>query len=187
MSREAWTKYLTDEVPLSINVNGKPLEQHLGDEAERKKQNQLKGALVRQGRKRHDQLENSVRQLLLYPPFRGELYLYKADATAVPQKNGKFKCRATPGIPDLPGIVCCTGRAFFVEIKTGSGQTRKGQDFRIAELRKAGAAVFVVHSLDEAEAAFRELIREEQAKAYLLNGFAHVHPITDNNAKEGEA
>lgn len=57
----------------------------------------------------------------------------------------------TKGIPDLALVV--SGRAFFLEVKAPKGRTSQEQDATIARLRRAGASVAVVRSIDDVDHA----------------------------------
>ena len=57
----------------------------------------------------------------------------------------------TKGIPDLALVF--SGRAHFLEVKAPKGRTSPDQDATIARLRRAGASVEVVRSIDDVEFA----------------------------------
>jgi hypothetical protein len=57
----------------------------------------------------------------------------------------------TKGVPDLALVV--SGRALFLEVKAPKGRTSTEQDATIARLKRAGASVEVVRSIDDVERA----------------------------------
>jgi hypothetical protein len=119
---------------------------------------------ARLGRKRHNALEKAIiklcTQYLKVPAW-------KTDAGALLTATG-LRCNVESGTPDISGIIPPTGRAFFIEVKTGSGRARKNQREKAAELMAAGAAVYVVHDITEAENFVRLLLAGEKRKHELL-------------------
>lgn len=72
------------------------------------------------------------------------------DASVTFNRSGGFMRRkVATGWPDITIALPPFGKAFFVEVKTGSAKPRKGQGDCIAELRAAGATVLVLGSLAE--------------------------------------
>lgn len=58
------------------------------------------------------------------------------------------------GLPDL--LVIINGAVTFLEVKTTRGRVSRLQELQIDRLRAAGAAVFVVRSLEEAGNALNQ-------------------------------
>ena len=65
----------------------------------------------------------------------------------------------TIGDPDIYG--CYRGRMFVLELKQQGKKPTPIQQARIAEWERAGAAVFVAHSLDELREQWRLTFPEE--------------------------
>ena len=59
----------------------------------------------------------------------------------------KASDRYTSGVPDIIG--CRQGKMFAIELKAEHGRVSKIQEWTMHELKRAGAAVAVIRSMDE--------------------------------------
>ncbi len=67
----------------------------------------------------------------------------------------KFTSPGIRGVPDR--ILIGFGQTFFVETKSPVGDLRKQQEFRISEMQKHGATVYVVNSKESVDELFTML------------------------------
>lgn len=72
------------------------------------------------------------------------------DASRAFGPDGKARrSKVDEGWPDISGVLPPSGRALFIETKSRAGRLSPGQRKKIAELRSAGALVFVPRSVED--------------------------------------
>lgn len=117
--------------------------------------------IAQKGRKNHNGLEKACEQL---GRLKYSVFLLKCDSESFRTSCGRLAGRVTPGMPDRIAAIPPTGRFAGFEFKTGKARLTEHQDVLHQILLDAGAAVYVVRSVDEFDQFIRLLLAGEKAK-----------------------
>ncbi len=90
-----------------------------------------------------------VAEILLRFGSRPDLRLWRSQPLAARTPSGRV-IRALPvGFPDISGVLAPSGRAVFIEVKTGDAHQNPAQARLCAALRRFGALVVLAQSCDD--------------------------------------